>query len=40
MSVKCWENFHLNFALGFGVPAILLWTFGIPTSGILFLFFF
>jgi len=40
MSVKCWENFHLAFTLGYGVPVILLWTFGIPTSGILFLYFF
>ena len=40
MSVKCWEGFHLIFTLGYGLPVILLWTFGIPTSGILFLYFF
>ena len=38
VKIKCWEGNHLRWSMGFGLPFLLLWVFGIPVLGIMFLF--
>lgn len=28
--IKCWDGDHIYYALGFGIPTILIWILGLP----------
>lgn len=38
LTVECWKGRHLIWALSFGTPFMVFWTFGLPLFGIMFLF--
>lgn len=33
LSVKCWDNTHKSYALGIGIPMIVIWVIGLPATG-------
>jgi len=37
LELICWEGKHLAWTLGFALPLVVVWVFGMPFSGILFL---
>jgi len=37
MDFECWKGTHLIFTLAFSLPVLILWSFGIPLTGIIFL---
>lgn len=39
MQIPCWQERHLIWSIGWGVPMMLVWVFGFPIAGTLFLFF-
>ncbi len=34
LQVRCWQGGHLNYSLGIGLPAILIWIILIPLIGL------
>ena len=30
LSIKCWEQSHIKWSIGIGLPAIILWIVGAP----------
>lgn len=37
LELKCWDSSHFRWAFGFGIPFIILFIFGLPVLGIVFL---
>lgn len=33
LNVKCWDNTHKTYALGIGIPMIVIWVIGLPLTG-------
>jgi len=33
MSIECWTSQHQSYALGLGIPMIVLWVIGLPFVG-------